>query len=182
MGSKEDIRALGVAAMSTHFGKDIRKEFDSEDKDHSGSVSRAEFKRYITKLLPEHQENDASPPTKRQLMLFALNSSIPFIVFGCLDNGIMILGGEVVEASIGSTLQLSQLACAAIANTFADVLGISIGNTVESATAKLGLPAANLTHGQTQLPVVRRIALLAGSGGIFIGCCLGMTALLVVDT
>jgi len=179
--SKEDIRALGIAAMSVHFGKDIRDEFDKVDKDHSGSVSGAEFRRYVTKVLPEHQQNDASRPTNRQLSLFALNSSIPFIVFGCLDNSIMIVGGEVVDDVIGSTLQLSTLACAAVANTFADVLGISIGNTVESSTAKLGVPPPGLTHGQTQLPLVRRIGLASGSGGIFIGCIMGMAPLLFME-
>merc|ERR1711920_668435 len=99
-------------------------------------------------MLPEHQQNDASRPTNRQLSLFALNSSIPFVVFGALDNSIMIIGGDVVDELIGSSLHLSTLACAAVANTFADVVGISIGNTVESLTTKLGVPSANLTHGQ----------------------------------
>eukprot|EP00406_Dinophysis_acuminata_P019864 CAMPEP_0179343404 /NCGR_PEP_ID=MMETSP0797-20121207/70947_1 /TAXON_ID=47934 /ORGANISM="Dinophysis acuminata, Strain DAEP01" /LENGTH=59 /DNA_ID=CAMNT_0021057733 /DNA_START=1 /DNA_END=176 /DNA_ORIENTATION=+ len=59
----------------------------------------------------------------------------------------MILGGDVVDDAIGSAFQLSTLACAAVANTFADVVGISIGNSVEAVTARLGLPPARLTAG-----------------------------------
>jgi len=179
--SGSHVRALGVAAFSHHYGKDIKEEFERADKDDDGSLCKAEFRRYIAKVLPQHHQSDASRPTNRQLALFSLNSAIPFVVFGFLDNSIMIIGGDVVDDLIGSTLQLSTLACAALANTFADVLGISIGNTVESVTAKLGLPPANLTVGQSGLPLVRRLGLASGSGGILLGCILGMCPLLLMD-
>merc|ERR1712217_627229 len=103
------------------------------------------------------------------------------IVFGFLDNSIMIIGGDVVDDLIGSTFQLSTLACAALANTFADVIGISIGNTVEAMTTRLGLPPARLTSAQAESKLVRRLGLLAGSAGILLGCILGMSPLLFID-
>lgn len=177
----QDVRALGLASLSHHFGTDFRKEFQSIDQDDSRTISRQEFRRYIAEKLPEIQDADAPCPTRRQLVLFGLNSAIPFVVFGFLDNSIMILGGDVVDDLIGSTLQLSTLACAAVANTFADVLGISIGNSVEAVTQKLGLPPAMLTPKQAELPSVRRLGLASGSLGILVGCILGMAPLLVVD-
>merc|ERR1712224_1128678 len=108
-------------------------------------------------------------PSIRQLFWFSLNSEIPFFVFGCLDNSLMIAGGDLVDDMIGSHFALSTLACAALANTFADCLGISVGNTVESLVGKLGLPQANLTASQSELPVVHRLGLVSGSVGILIG-------------
>merc|ERR1719401_3125071 len=142
----KDVRALGVAALSRHFQVDFQEVFKDLDEDNSGCISKTEFKRYVTKILPKmQQKSEAAPPTTRQLVLFALNSAIPFVVFGCLDNSIMIVGGDVVDDLIGSWLHLSTLACAAVANTFADVLGISVGNSVEALTVRLGLPEAELT-------------------------------------
>lgn len=178
---KQDVRALGIAAMSCHYGKDFSSEFERADRDASGCLDFHEFRRYVVSVLPKNHDADASPPSTRQLWFFALNSAIPFVVFGCLDNSIMIVGGDVVDDLVGSTFKLSTLACAAVANTFADVLGISIGNTVEAMTEKLGLPGANLTSGQARLPVVRRIGILSGSVGILIGCIIGMTPLLFID-
>merc|ERR1719401_533724 len=178
----KDVRALGVAALSRHFKVDFQEVFQDLDQDNSGCISKTEFKRYVTKILPQMQQKaEAAMPTRRKLMLFALNSAIPFVVFGALDNSIMILGGDVVDDLVGSTFQLSTLACAAIANTFADVLGISIGNTVEALSAKLGVPAAKLSPAQVEMPFVRRLGLASGSLGILVGCIIGMTPLLFMD-
>jgi hypothetical protein len=111
-----------------------------------------------------------------------MNAAIAMVVFGMLDNSIMIIGGDVVDDVIGSSFRLSTLACAAMANTFADVFGISVGNTVEAWTGRLGFPQANLTPEQTALPAVRKISMLAASIGIFIGCIIGMTPLMFIDT
>lgn len=179
---KADVRALGIASISKHFGTDFRKEFSELDSDGSGNISHPEFRRYIMQVVQDQLVHDAPAPSTRQLILFSLNSAIPFVVFGFLDNSIMIIGGEVVDDVIGSVFKLSTLACAALANTFADVLGISIGNSVETLTAKLGVPQAQLSHSQTQLPRVRRIGLASGSAGIFVGCILGMAPLLFIDS
>merc|ERR1719210_2385758 len=156
--------------MSKHFGIDFRSEFNAMDSDGSGTIDRNEFKRYLIKRLPTLSQADSSRPSNKQLALFALNSAIPFVVFGMLDNSIMILGGDVVDDLIGSWLHLSTLACAAVANTFADVVGISIGNSVEALTVRLGLPEAHLTAAQAELPLVRRLGLASGSIGILVGC------------
>merc|ERR1719401_853862 len=178
----KDVRALGVAALSRHFKVDFQEVFKDLDEDNSGCISKTEFKRYVTKILPQMQQKaEAAMPTRRQLVLFALNSAIPFVVFGALDNSIMILGGDVVDDLVGSTFQLSTLACAAIANTFADVLGISIGNTVEALSSRCGVPAADLTPAQAEMPLVRRLGLASGSLGILVGCIIGMTPLLFMD-
>mmetsp|Transcript_33761 Transcript_33761/g.61187 ORF Transcript_33761/g.61187 Transcript_33761/m.61187 type:complete len:242 (+) Transcript_33761:48-773(+) len=175
--STSDVRALGMAAVSKHYSKDFAEAFQAFDTDQDGKVSRGEFKRFLRSEC-DSPSADTEPPSTRQLLLFGLNSAIPFVVFGALDNSIMIVGGDMVDDLIGSTFKLSTLACAALANTFADVVGISIGNTVESATSRMGLPQAELSQQQSQLPMVRRLGIFSGSAGIFVGCIFGMTPLL----
>lgn len=180
--TSDEARTLGFAALSRHFGTDFKEEFEKADLNKSGSLQKAEFTRYfLTLAASKHSTNEVDRPSNRQLLVFAMNSAIPFLIFGCLDNSIMILGGDVVDDLIGSVFQLSTLACAALANTFADVFGISIGNTVEANIGKLGLPLAHLTPRQAELPLVRRIGLASGSFGIFVGCLMGMTPLLFMD-
>mmetsp|Transcript_43397 Transcript_43397/g.77899 ORF Transcript_43397/g.77899 Transcript_43397/m.77899 type:complete len:356 (-) Transcript_43397:43-1110(-) len=174
-------RAVGVAALSKHFRKDFQAVFEEVDKDRSGSIDRAEFKRYLRTVLADGKSTDTGPPTTYQLMLVFLQAAIPNVIFGMLDNSIMIVGGDVVEDLIGSTFHLSTLACAALANTFADVFGISVGNSVESLTRRLGMPQPKLSQHQIKLPVVRRVNMLAGPVGILIGCVIGMTPLAFRD-
>jgi len=178
--SREHLRAICISGLSRHFQLDVKAELDLADRDQSGTISRQEFKRYIAKILPQRFDADVATPSAKQLATFALNSAIPMMVFGCLDNSIMIVGGEAVDDVIGSTFRLSTLACAALANTFADVLGISIGNAVEALTGRLGLQA-RLSPAQAELPIVRRVGIVAASIGITVGCLLGMTPLLFID-
>lgn len=182
------VRSLAIACLSRHFGQDFRKVFDSVDENQDGVLQRQEFSRFFscysrktTSSLDGLDDDVVEPPTQRQLFYFGLNSAIPFVVFVFLDNSIMIIGGDIVDDMIGSAFKLSTLACAAVANTFADVIGISIGNTVEALTEKMGIPAANFTTAQTKLPLVRRVGMISGSFGIFVGCIMGMTPLLFID-
>lgn len=179
--SAEEQRALGVAAMAAHFGQDFKEEFNRFDKDDSGSLNRSEFNRYLQKVTASRFEKDSSPPSTRQLIILFCNAALPNVIFGMLDNSIMIIGGDIVEETIGSTLHLSTLACAAVANTFADVFGMSVGNSVDRFSAKLGMPSASLTPEQIKLPIVRRVSLVAGPFGILVGCTIGMTPLLFIS-
>lgn len=174
-------RALGVAALSHHFKKDFREVFDMLDKDSSGHLSRSEFKYFLRQVEAGALSSDTSPPTTSQLMLVFCQAALPNVIFGMLDNSIMIVGGDVVDDLIGSTFHLSTLACAAWANTFADVFGMSVGSSVERITRKMGMPQANLSPQQVKLPVVRRISMLAGPLGILFGCIIGMAPLLFRD-
>jgi len=177
----DDVRAVAIAALSRTFNQDFKTIFKELDTNKDGQISMTEIKRYLVGLSEGGALGGSEPPTRRQYLLFGLNSAIPFVVFGALDNSIMILGGDVIDDLIGGYMKLSTLACAALANTFADVFGISIGNSVEAFTKKLGLPGAKLTAGQKELPAVRRVGLFSSSFGIFVGCIIGMTPLLFME-
>jgi len=174
------VNVLGVAVVSKHLGGNACEQVRAADIDSDGVICHAEFRRWLHTGVGE-EDPDVERPNSRQLSLVTLNAAIPFIVFGLLDNSIMIVGGDVVDDCIGSVFSLSTLACAALANTFADVFGISVGNSVEALTSKVGMPQANLSAEQRKLKVVRRFEQLASSGGILIGCILGMFPLLWID-
>lgn len=173
-------RALGVAALAAHFGQDFQEEFDRLDRDSSGDLSKGEFKRYLREISACRNDQDSSPPSNTQLVLLFCNAALPNVIFGLLDNSIMIIGGDIVDDMIGSTFHLSTLACAGLANTVADVLGMSVGSSVERFSGKLGMPRANLSSEQIKLPIVKRVSMVAGPVGILIGCLMGMTPLLFI--
>lgn len=100
-----------------------------------------------------------------------LTVSVAFIVFGIVDNGIMILAGSAIDSSIGVIFGLSTMASAALGNTLSDVVGITSGRWIEY---KLHLI----------IPVVQTGALskkqivFSETIGIAVGCLLGMMPLL----
>ena len=54
------------------------------------------------------------PPTRAQLFRLAIASGVPFVGFGIADNGIMIIAGDQIDASLGVRFGLSTLAAAGL--------------------------------------------------------------------
>ena len=106
---------------------------------------------------------------------------MPFVVFGFLDNFIMLAAGNSIESSLGTTLGLSTMAAAAIGNIFSDVAGIASGGTVEMYAARIGLPDPKLTLAQLSSPATNMTRLGSSILGIVVGCVLGMIPLLYMD-
>ncbi|CAL1279616.1 unnamed protein product [Larinioides sclopetarius] len=118
------------------------------------------------------------PPTKAQLQALLAHSAIPFIGFGFLDNLIMIIAGDYIDATIGVTLGISTMAAAGLGNTLSDVAGIGSAWYVERIALMIGLKAPNLTPAQTALSRSRWCINLGRALGVIIGCLLGMFPLL----
>lgn len=121
-------------------------------------------------------------PTSRQLRIVALHAAIPMVGFGIMDNLIMIQFGDYVDNSLGVLFGLSTLTAAAIGNTVSDVAGVWFGDAVEATAAKLNLPEHGLTKMQSNLKRTRLYHTIGGSLGIVVGCALGMSCLLFMDT
>lgn len=121
---------------------------------------------------------DTSTPSKRQLLLLSVNSGLPYIGFGFLDNFIMIIAGEHIDLSLGLAFGLSTMAAAGLGNTISDVAGISVGKYIEGALDKLGLPDAKLSKEQLTSSVVQWVKFISSVIGITFGCLLGMLPLL----
>jgi hypothetical protein len=98
------------------------------DIDGDGIVTRFEFRKWMLKQAEATAGGVAAavgPPTGRQLGLFGLNVAIPMIGFGFMDNFIMILAGDAIDASIGARLGISMMASAALVRPFPVPSGFS---------------------------------------------------------
>merc|ERR1719401_2872720 len=61
-------------------------------------------------LPPPAQERDPyAPPTRGQLLKLGLVASVPYVGFGFMDNFIMIVAGDAIDASIGVKLGISTM-------------------------------------------------------------------------
>ena len=126
-------------------------------------------------------ESFAAAPSSLQLRRLAVKSFVPFVGFGFLDNAIMILAGDQIDATFGATLGLSAMAAAGLGNLCSDVAGVQAGGIIERFATKLGLPDHGMNAEQQQTPVAQRVLMAASALGIAIGCLLGMAPLLMME-
>ena len=121
-------------------------------------------------------------PTKDQLRLVVLQSTIPFIGFGIMDNALMIIAGDAIDSSLCVTFGFSTMCAAAIGNIISDLAGVGLGTIIEDFAEKLKLPVAVLTHSQRQLRSVRFANQFGNALGLTIGCIIGMFPLFFIDS
>lgn len=163
-GSKHKLTAKSAVKMV--------KNLDQEEREllKEAIRQREEHKIGITEAIEKPHLND--------LYKLGIHQSLPFIGFGLLDNLIMIVAGEYIDASIGASLAISTMAAAALGNTLSDVFGVASAWYVEHWAAKLGVNPPNLTLEQLELPSSRIAANLGRALGVAFGCILGMFPLL----
>ena len=93
------------------------------DLNHDGVVTEAElsawWRRRAPTLLAVSASRATEPPTRSQLMKLGLVAAVPCFTFGFLDNAIMLVAGEQIEAHLGMSWRLSAMACAAMGNIVA---------------------------------------------------------------
>ena len=46
-----------------------------------------------------------------------------FIIFGVIDNGVMVVSGSAIEDTLGKLLGISTMASAGLGNTLSDIVG-----------------------------------------------------------
>lgn len=101
-----------------------------------------------------------------------LTVSIAFLIFGIMDNGIMIIAGNLIDSYIGVVLGVSALFSAGLGNAISDAVGIGCGRTIESCLDSK-FPFKDSTKELKTYQIV-----LAEIIGIIIGCLIGMLPLL----
>ena len=101
------------------------------------------------------------------------------IGFGVVDCVVMTQVGSTMDAVLGARLGISSITAAAIGLFCSDSCGVLFGGTIESFAGKLGLPSANLTSEQLEMPETRRVATLGRLVGVQLGVLLGSTTLLL---
>jgi Transmembrane protein 65 len=99
-----------------------------------------------------------------------------------MDNIVMIQAGEAIDMSLGVAFGLSTLTAAGFGQCVSDVAGFTCGGIVDAGVSKLNLPHHNLSPAQLDLKVTRTWHTFGGCVGVVMGCLLGMTCLLFMDT
>lgn len=116
--------------------------------------------------------------TTSQLFDVFIFHGFPFIGFGILDNGIMIVAGEYIDVTIGAVLGISTMAAAALGNLISDVAGVGSAGYIETLVSKIGIRTPDITPVQSDLTSVRWATGLGRAIGISLGCIIGMLPLL----
>ena len=194
----KQVKTSIVRPIASHVGKILDKEFARADVDGNQQLSALELRNWYKMKYPsfgleaglgtgarevvgEAAAGGVQEPSRKQLRQLAVMAGIPFIGFGFLDNAIMLVAGNQIEASMGVAFGITPLMAAGLGNMVSDVAGLKAGGAIEIMAAKLGLPDPGLTTGQLKLGSVKRTTLLAGALGLSIGCLLGMFPLLFID-
>jgi len=133
-------------------------------------------------MLGETPTAEPSQPSTAQLKKHFVQSMVPMIGFGFMDNTVMIHAGNAIDLTLGVTFGLSTMSAAACGQICSDVAGVSFGGVIDAAARKLGLPAPEFTQEQLGDPIVKRIGLLGSIVGVFCGCSLGLTNLFFIDS
>jgi len=115
-----------------------------------------------------------SPGRHRRMAKAFVMKALPMIPFGFIDNFIMILAGNAIEASLASTLGLSAMAAAGLGNAASDAVGAMSQDRVDSVLGRMGL------GGQLEGGRAEALAGLAGGAfGVAVGALAGMFPLLL---
>ncbi|XP_065062293.1 transmembrane protein 65-like isoform X2 [Rhopilema esculentum] len=120
-------------------------------------------------------------PTLQQLKLVMGCNAIPFVGFGMLDNGIMILAGEYIDHTVGVTLGISTMAAAAVGNLISDLMGLGLAGYVEAVAVKLGFDVPPMSTRQANMWKTKYAAYFGRSIGIAVGCIIGMFPLFFIS-
>lgn len=161
---------------------ELEEEFKKADADQDGKVTYGEFKRWVMNVIETGPQRDAvSDPSRRQLCYVAIGSLVPFVCFGMVDNGLMVIYGDVIDGTLGLWLGFSMLASAALGNAFSNIFGMLSHGTISKWSDKMGLPDPHITTEQRKLPKVHYWSTAGSTVGVFIGCLLGMTPLLFMN-
>jgi len=100
------------------------------------------------------------------------------IGFGFMDNFIMILAGDFIDATMCFHLGLTTMCAAGIGNIISDVMGLATAGPIESALVNIGLKGPGLSHSQMKLWSVLTAKYAGSAIGMCLGCIIGMFPLL----
>lgn len=171
-------RAIALSWAMT----ELEEEFTKADKDLDGKLSYKEFKQWANNIIESGPTRDqVTPPTNRQYIYVTVGACVPFIGFGAVDNGLMVIYGDVIDGTLGMWFGFSMLASAALGNAISNIFGMTLHGTITKMADKLGLPDPHLTLTQRKLPRVHFWSTFGATVGVFSGCLLGMTPLLFMD-
>ncbi|KAG2784079.1 hypothetical protein JG687_00008405 [Phytophthora cactorum] len=181
-----------ITKVASNYTNELEKLLKTADTDQDGLLSHDQLRGLLTsrfRLRPVASTNPAAslssralaPPTRRQLRYVMIGSAIPFVGFGLIDNLILLVAGDAIETHFHSSYAMSMLCAAALGNTVADVVGLSLGGGIEGLARRLGIPDPMLSKAQANMSITLWCNFLASAGGITLGCLIGMIPLLFMN-
>jgi len=120
------------------------------------------------------------PPTSDQLRLIFLNTTIPMIGFGFMDQTIMLQAGNAIDCTLGVMFGISTLTAAAFGQICSDGAGVLFGRSLEQLVSSMGVPKSGITTAQRSLVIVKKTKLAGSFIGVVLGCTLGLVNLLFI--
>ena len=100
-----------------------------------------------------------------------LGIGLAFIIFGFVDNAVMVVAGDNIDKLIGTAFGVSVLFSAGLGNTISDVAGILVGRVVAEKLSSRLPTSEGLSTGYI---------IMAEAIGITLGCLLGLLPLLLL--
>ncbi|CAF0900301.1 unnamed protein product [Rotaria sordida] len=126
------------------------------------------------------------PVLSSQLAIIFLETGLPYIGFGFVDNFVMLVAGETIETFFGVAFCLSTMGAAALGNAVSDVMGVGLADRIERTCGRFlgmfGVKQPKLTSDQWGQRSVQITQLMSKVICIFVGCLLGMCPLLFRNT
>lgn len=175
--------ASTVQSLEDVYVESILKQADFKDGD--GLLNRAELKAALQadRAYVQLKSDPPGPPSYRTLALLAAAAGLPFVGFGFVDNCIMLIAGEEIDAMFGAKLGLTTMASAGLGNMVSDVCGIGLAGQIEAQARKLKwVKSVPPLTGQQRRLASTKAAKFGGSAiGVCIGCLLGMSPLLLIS-
>ena len=117
-------------------------------------------------------------PQPWQLRRLAILAALPMLGFGFMDNFVMILAGDFIDATFAFKLGLSTMCAAGVGNVLSDMLGVITAGPIESTLRNLDIQGPNLSPRQMKMTSVLSAKYLGSAVGVGIGCIVGMCPLL----
>ncbi|RLN53159.1 hypothetical protein BBJ28_00003442 [Nothophytophthora sp. Chile5] len=181
-----------ITRVARKHTQEIDRALRTADTDRDGLLSHDQLRsllssRFRLRAVPSNHaasplsSRALAPPTRRQLKLVMIGSAIPFVGFGLVDNLILLVAGDAIETHFHASYAMSMLCAAALGNTVADVVGLSLGGIIESMARRMGIPDPMLSKAQANMAVTHWCNFFASAGGITAGCLLGMTPLFFMN-
>ena len=141
-------------------------------------LSPAAKEEIATAWKAKSRDTNDLPPSKDQVIRLAILAALPMIGFGFMDNAVMIVAGDYIDARLCVTLGFSTLFAAGLGNIISDVAGVATAGPIEVIARRIGVQGHGLTASQMRRPFVISMKYLGTAVGVTIGCILGMFPLL----
>lgn len=168
--------------QDTAYVDDLMKQ--KRFNEHHAGLTRSQIASAVEyeRMLQRFSSYSVDQPKSRQLLAVAVASGLPFVGFGFVDNAIMLVAGEQIDALLGLRLGISTLASAALGNLVADVVGVSVTHQIQAAAKNIKwAQPPRLSVLQQSLRRVK-VARLGGAVlGVSFGCILGMAPLAFLE-